>query len=53
MPQVLIVDDQVVQIAALSMYLKKTNINSDCALSGELAIKMIKKRMKIAEDSQT
>lgn len=46
-PSILIVDDQVVQIAALSMFLKKNGLLSDCALSGEAAIKMIKKRMRI------
>ena len=45
-PRVLIVDDQVVQIAALSMFLKKNGLSSDCALGGEEAIKRIKKRMK-------
>ena len=47
----LIVDDQVVQIAALSMFLKKKNISSDCALGGEAAIKMIKKRMRIMNET--
>ena len=31
------------------MFLKKEHINSDCAIGGETAIKMIKKRMKLGE----